>query len=132
VVTYDGNFFNLYVNGLLRATQSWPAFVQNYNGATVFGWLSNKYYDPFAGAVDNAAFYNKALTSDQIQAHYNATVRLTITQAGNNVVLSWPVGTLQQASTINGTYSNVSGATSPYTNSPTGAASFFRVNVYSY
>jgi hypothetical protein len=132
VVTYDGSVFNLYVNGLLRATQSWSPFVQNYNGPTVFGWLSNKDYDPFAGAIDNAAFYNKALTAAQVQAHYNATVQLNIAQVGTNVVLTWPVGTLQQARTVNGTYTNVSGATSPYTNSPAGAASFYRVNVYSY
>ena len=79
------------------------------------------------------AFYNKALTPDQIQTHYLDGVRLTITKLENSkTVLSWPMGTLQQAGTVDGTYTDVTSATSPYTNSPTAAPSFFRVNAYSY
>jgi hypothetical protein len=130
VVTYDGSLFNLYVNGALRAAGPYSGYVPNYNGATVFGWLSNKDYQPFTGAIDDAAFYNKALTSDQVRTHYLATIRLTVTKLGNTVVLSWPAGTLQHASTVNGLYTDMNSTTSPYTNSPTAAPSFFRVKVY--
>ncbi len=56
-------------------------------------------------------------------------VTLLITRYGNNVVLSWPSGTLQQSSTVNGNYSDVTGAPSPYTNSIVGPQKFFRVKV---
>jgi hypothetical protein len=46
------------------------------------------------------------------------------------VVLSWPFGTLQQADTVSGPYTDVGRATSPYTNSPTASSSFFRVKAY--
>jgi len=130
VLSYDGSLFNLYVNGALRASTSWAAYVQNGNGTSTFGWRSDQNWNPFIGTLDEVAFYNKALPADQVQAHYLASVRLTVTQLGNKAVLSWPFGTLQQADTANGIYTDMTGATSPYTNSLTGASSFFRVKVY--
>ena len=47
--------------------------------------------------MDDVAVYNKALTPLQIQTHFENTVRLTVTRSGNNVVLSWPFGTLESA-----------------------------------
>jgi hypothetical protein len=44
-------------------------------------------------------------------------------------VLSWPFGTLQQSSAATGTYTNLVGVTSPYTNAPSSTA-FFRVKAY--
>jgi hypothetical protein len=79
--------------------------------------------------MDDLAFYNKALTAHQVQAHFFNTVRLTLTRSGNNIVLSWPFGTLQAAPTVTGTYANVPGAVSPLTNAPSGTAKFYRVQV---
>jgi hypothetical protein len=56
-------------------------------------------------------------------------VTLDITKAGNNVVLTWPTGTLQQCGAVDGTYTNAVGATSPFTNAISGAQSYFRVKV---
>ncbi len=72
---------------------------------------------------------SKTLTPEQIQAHYAATVRLSSSPSGNNLVLSWPFGTLQQADQVNGPFSDLLTATSPYTNAPTGLAKFYRVKV---
>ncbi len=59
-----------------------------------------------------------------------APVSLSIIRSGGNVVLTWPNGgTLQQAPTVTGTYSNIVGATSPYTNAIQGAQGYFRVKV---
>jgi hypothetical protein len=58
-----------------------------------------------------------------------APVALSIIRSGGNVVLTWPNGTLQQAPTVNGVYSNVFGATSPYTNSIQGPQGYFRVKL---
>ena len=58
-----------------------------------------------------------------------APVTLSITKSGSSVVLSWPNGTLQQSTNVIGTYSDVIGATSPYTNAISGTQRFFRVKV---
>jgi hypothetical protein len=53
---------------------------------------------------------------------------ITITNLGNShLQLNWPQGTLQGASNIVGPFSNVPGATQPYTISPTASQQFFRV-----
>ena len=59
-----------------------------------------------------------------------APVTLTIAPSGANVVLTWASGTLQQASDINGPYADVTGTSSPYTVSTSGAQQFFRVRVH--
>src|SRR5262249_14738108 len=53
-------------------------------------------------------------------------VTLSIARVGNDVVLTWPTGTLQRSPTVTGTYTNMVGATSPYTNSVSGGQGFFR------
>ena len=129
VLQFDGSLFYIYVNGELTATTPYDLFVPNSNGAINLGWRSDNDWKPFAGTIDDVAFYNKALTSAQIQAHYAATVRLSITQSGNNVILSWPFGTLQSAPAVSGTYTNVPSATSPFTNAVSQTPQFYRVKV---
>jgi hypothetical protein len=59
-------------------------------------------------------------------------IPLTIQQVGNSAVLSWtnPAFSLQSASDVAGPYTTISGATSPYTNTITGAQQFFRLNAH--
>jgi Concanavalin A-like lectin/glucanases superfamily len=143
-LTYDGSLFTVYVNGVAKGSAPYSGFVQNGNvpspatgynytysgsGPTVLGWRSDSGFNPFDGIIDDVAFYNKALTAQQVQLHYLDTVRLSITKSANNVVLSWPFGTLQAAPAVTGTYTNVTTATSPYTNAPGGSAMFYRVKV---
>jgi hypothetical protein len=56
-------------------------------------------------------------------------VSISLTRSGNNVILTWPVGTLQEATVITGSFNDVLGATSPYTNSISGARKFYRIKV---
>jgi hypothetical protein len=57
----------------------------------------------------------------------NYAPRLYITPEVNGGVVTWTgPGTLQAAGTVTGTYTNVPGATSPYTNPEPGTL-FFRV-----
>jgi uncharacterized repeat protein (TIGR03803 family) len=58
-----------------------------------------------------------------------APIPLTIQLAGNAVVLSWTNSTfaLQSAPLVTGTYTNIPGATTPYTNLISGAQQFFRL-----
>jgi uncharacterized repeat protein (TIGR03803 family) len=58
-------------------------------------------------------------------------IPLTIHLAGGNLaVLSWrePGFVLQAAPTVTGTYTNVPGAVSPYTNTITASEEFFRMH----
>lgn len=145
-LTYDGSIFTTYVNAQAKSSGAYPAFVQNGNvpavnpnsyhytydgsGPTVLGWRSDAGFNPFLGAIDDVAVYNQALTPQQIQQHYSATVRLTITPgAGNTVILSWPFGTLQQADQVTGLYTDMTTATSPHTNSVALSPKFYRVKV---
>ena len=79
--------------------------------------------------------YNTALSSaDQVSVTSYLTakyfpVTLSIAKSGNQVVLTWPMGTLQQAPSVTGTYTNMVGVTSPYTNGVSGTQGFFRIKV---
>ena len=69
------------------------------------------------------------LTLTRINYAAAAPVSLSIAKSGNNVILTWPSGTLQSATSVSGTYNDISGATSPYTNSITAPQMYFRVKV---
>ena len=129
-LTYDGDRFHIYVNGQHTASQAFDIFIPNQDGALNLGYRSDNGFHPFDGTLDDVAFYNKALTLEQVQAHYNATIKLSATQIGNNLVLSWPFGTLQQADQAIGTYIDIPTATSPHTNVISNVNSkFYRVKV---
>lgn len=70
------------------------------------------------------------LGDDQVAASEPATPpTLNIRRLGSNVVLNWTDAAfgLQSAPAITGTFTNVPGATSPYTNSISGGQRFFRL-----
>lgn len=129
VLTYDGSLFHIYNNGVEEASGAWGGYVPNRNGATVLGWRTDRDWKPFQGLIDDVAFYNKALTKTQVENHYAGSIRLTIEKVGDKVVLSWPFGTLQQSATVNGTYADVAGATSPMTNSLGSITKYHRVKI---
>ena len=95
----------------------------------MLGQRSDNAFDPFDGAIDDVAFYNYALSAQQIRAHYLSTVRVTIAPSGNQVVLTWPFGTLQQCATVDGIYTPIDNATSPWPVTPGGTQKFYRVQV---
>jgi hypothetical protein len=130
VLQSDGSVFSMYLNGELLAAQEWSAYyVANKDGRSNFGWRSDNDWKPFDGTLDEVAFYRQPLTPAQIQAHYQASVQITLTRANGNAVLAWPFGTLQHADVVSGPYTDVTGATSPYTATPSGTAKFYRVKL---
>jgi hypothetical protein len=145
VVTDDTTNFNVYINGELRSgfPVSGIAFTPNGSGInpdgspgiaanlgnTVLGARTDGSFGTFQGTIDDTAFYNYALTPQQVRLHYLDATFLAIARAGSKVVLSWPVGALQGAASAGGTYTNVPGATSPFTNAPSAAETFWRVHV---
>lgn len=98
-------------------------------GPTTFAVRSDGVFGQYDGGIDEVAFYNYALSAQQVQNHFLNNVRLTVNKIGNKVVLTWPAGTLQAAPVVTGTYTNVTGASSPYTNTVTGSATFYRLQL---
>jgi uncharacterized protein YjdB len=134
---HPGQNFNglLYVDGTLVASNT---VVTAPPGDNLDVWVAGSPDYPTArlqqGAyVADVAVFNKALTSAQVTGVYNGVfvqgpVSITISKVGANVVLTWPTGTLQEASVLTGPWTTVSAATSPYTVPATGNQ-FFRVLV---
>lgn len=149
-MTYDGSLFTFYVNGEAKASGTDAGFVQNGNvpagsqdynynynqnhdlsasSPLTLGWRNPTDFHPFAGAIDEVAVYSKALSAQQVQNHYLNSTHLSCTSAGANLVVSWPVGTLQSSTNVSGPYTNVLGASSPFTNVLGGPQRFYRVQV---
>jgi hypothetical protein len=91
----------------------------------------------FNGAIDEVAVFNRAMSSNELQALYNAAlgilppaVTMQITRTGNNIQLSWgTVGLLLEAANVNGPWTTNAIATSPYVVPATNSAQFYRVLV---
>jgi hypothetical protein len=81
----------------------------------------------FNGRLDEVAVFNQALSYQQI-IDLTGNITLNIQPAGANVALSWPVGTLLEASELSGPWTT-NNAASPYIVSPTAAKRFYRVLV---
>ncbi len=72
--TYDGNRSILYVNGVAEASAT-PGFPLDYDTTPVFIGTSGTwapYLSMFAGIIDEPSIYNRALTTNEIAAIYNA------------------------------------------------------------
>jgi hypothetical protein len=89
----------------------------------------------FQGAVDEVALYNYCLTPLQVSNHFavamDLATKLTAQATNGHTVLSWfavwATSTLQSAPTVNGPWTTIPGATSPYTVTNSGPALFYRV-----
>jgi hypothetical protein len=86
----------------------------------------------YNGIIDEVALYLRTLSASEILNLYNSggdpIVDLTIQQAGPNVILSWPQGTLLQADQVTGPWTTNT-ATSPYTNTANQSQKFYKVIV---
>jgi hypothetical protein len=138
VITDDLTNQRMYVNNKLQVNVlRGPLFIANgingdpavAGGPTTFGVRSDGIFGAWDGGIDEVAFYNYALSAQQIENHFSNNVRLRINKVGNQVVLTWPVGTLQASPNVTGIYTNVTGASSPYTNAVSGSATFYRLQV---
>jgi hypothetical protein len=87
----------------------------------------------FFGWINDVAIFNYALNSNQVQTIYTAgislpPVGLTITPMdGNQMKLNWSYGTLQNATNVNGPYSDATNAMQPYVIPTTNIQQFYRV-----
>jgi hypothetical protein len=116
--------------------------INSTNAATIGQDPTGLYAQPGSANIDDLGVWTRALTpleaasiymagiSNQLSftAPASATLSLTVLP-GKELELTWSSGTLQATTNLIGTWTNVTGATSPYTNSPTGAQEFFRVKL---
>jgi autotransporter-associated beta strand protein len=133
---WDGTKGYLYENGVLAATSAATTYVPSASALFTIGARSDGAFNNIVVSspgdnvsIDDVAFYNRALTPQEIQTHVQNRPSLTINQSGGKVILSWIPqggGTLVTSPTVDGTYTNLPTATSPWTNTPTGNQ-FFRV-----
>ena len=135
VGTYDGANWRLFRNGVQIASAADAVGALPVKdgewaiGSTGMGWEGF-----FAGAIDEVAIYNTALTPATVQAHYyvatSGAVSLAITQSGGTVTVHWPAGTLQHADALTGSWSDVPGATAPsYSPAAGPTKKFYRVKL---
>lgn len=137
--TYDGTNWNIYRNGVLGRSQGGTGSIVIGNTWWAIGARGRWKYDSgypasgldeqFAGGINGAAIYNYSLSPAQIAAHYVAGAfgnsALTASLSGPNLILTWPLGTLQSASTVTGPYTDLGAAISPYSVPLSSAAKMF-------
>lgn len=102
---------------------------QAYVGWDTSGGANNR---RFYGAIDEPMIFNRALSSDDLTAIYQAAVSqsviLQISQSAGNVTLTWSQGTLQSADVVTGPYTDVDN-TGSYSTPMSTSAKFYRVKV---
>jgi hypothetical protein len=134
VGTYDGANWRLYRNGVqVASAASALGALPVVNGDWAVGSTGNGWADPYAGSVDEVAIYNYALSASRIATHYSMGVLgpnpLTIIRSGANVTITWPAGTLQEATNVSGPYADSAGAPSPRTIPASGTRKFYRIRL---
>ena len=84
----------------------------------------------FAGLFSvTASIGGCASTPATTSVTVNPPAKITAQLADGNVILSWPAGTLQSATSLVGPWINVSGATTTRTNSMSAHQEFFRIQL---
>ena len=77
------------------------------------------------------AIYNVALSASRIAAHYSAgltsTPQFAISASGGTVTITWSTGTLQEATSVTGPFTNVPGAPASPLTVPATGTKFYRL-----
>lgn len=135
---------NTYVDGLLTSTVSITTIGDlDTHQPTVVGQDPTGAYDDGVGDtvqfdLDDLGVWRRELSASEAAVMYvagafsganivSAPVRLQANAVAGQVQLVWAGGLLQSADQVNGTYSDVTNATSPYTVAAAGAKKFYRV-----
>ncbi len=78
---FDGSQVNVYLDGKLDNSQSFPYTLRSFTSAVLAIGYSEGNYDWWNGAIDEVRIYNRALSPAEIQTLY-ATYTLTATKTG--------------------------------------------------
>ncbi|HEY3915199.1 MAG TPA: immunoglobulin domain-containing protein, partial [Verrucomicrobiae bacterium] len=129
----DSSSPNQYFDANGSTNQVMPFNTPEYIGADPNGGSFGS--QNFTGMIDNVAVFNQTMTADQLGTLYSAALGVynppppQISTAGSNIVLTWPIGTLLQSTSLLGPWTTNSSAGSPYTVAPTGISMFYKVVV---
>jgi uncharacterized repeat protein (TIGR03803 family) len=127
-ISTSGNNFTVLHTFSPTIVSTAPAFeaVTNADGANPYGDLILSGGTLYGTACNGGVFGQGTVFAVSLTP---ARVTLNAQLVGNSVVLSWsnPSFFLQSAPTVNGVYSDLSNAPSPYTNFITGSQQFFRL-----
>jgi hypothetical protein len=140
-VVYDQSLGQLafYIDGQGDASETLSSFSLANQGQELELGLSHdtNSWQAYIGLMDDVRFYNRALTSSEITSAYGGALvdptalvtQLNFTTApGPGVNLTWQCtdAILQSADSVNGPYTDVPGAVSPYSIGVQTAAKFYR------
>jgi hypothetical protein len=119
--------------GLQVATNNFTHVNQSFSSPGTIGTDTyNSSVRAFNGILDEVAVFNYALTLSQIQSLFAngnqlSQVNVGMQKSGANVNLTWPQGTLLQATNLAGPWSRASSSASPLIVAPTNQSMFYRV-----
>ena len=133
----DATIYTLNTNGAFFGNNPVSNAILGFTGTTLIGQDSLALNRTFAGSIDDVAIFNYSMTPDQVQNLYIAgTGGPMLLFDGHN--LTWNVTllanvievvTLQQASSLKGPWTDISGATSPWPVTTTGSGTFYRLKI---
>ncbi|MCC6231003.1 MAG: PQQ-binding-like beta-propeller repeat protein [Verrucomicrobiales bacterium] len=126
VATYDGQRARLYVNGVAVAGRATP-FAPSLTGDLRLGPSPTE--PRYTGALDEAAYYPRALSPQHILAHYGAALApegITARLISGRPTLVWFSGRLVRSPTPQGPWVVVPQAVSPFTIDSDQAPRFYR------
>jgi uncharacterized repeat protein (TIGR01451 family) len=83
--TYDGSTIKIYTNGVLDGQESYNGYISANSQPVVLGkWYGNYNGYYFNGLIDEVRIYNRALSVDEIKAHYEGKqTALTLTKTAS-------------------------------------------------
>lgn len=139
--TFDrSSYANAYLDGALSKTiLIAPVGNVDQGTAAVVGQdPTGKYGEAGEASIDDLGVWRRVLTPFEVASIYAAgaqygvsfaikPISLSVGTSGSQVKIVWTGGVLQVSDTVTGTFTTVSGATSPYLVTPTTAAKFYRV-----
>ena len=121
----DPGFETAYQSHVNGDGNGWPtANWVDLRWTSEYAWQIHQYGNP---SGPRALYIEAAPPADESPVPSTAPT-LTVTKSGANLVLDWSGGgTLQSSSSVDGTFSNIIGSSSPWNVAPTNSQSFFRV-----
>jgi hypothetical protein len=138
----DDAFLNHQQHKQAGSSAAAAANIDTGNAATIGQDPTGTYGETGSGDMDDLGVWKRALTSLEVSAIYlagasnkvsftSAPITVSATKTGSTLTVNWSAGVLQQASSPQGPYTDVPGATQPYSVTiPAGAgAKYYRARL---
>ncbi|HNQ90340.1 MAG TPA: immunoglobulin domain-containing protein [Verrucomicrobiota bacterium] len=130
VLVHDGVNRLFYINGTLAGTAAAVVVGPADGGSAIGDVAGNPNSSRFKGLIDDVAVFNRALSADDVRQLAGLgpnPPRIAIERSGDDVILTWTTGILQQAGAVTGPWTDLLDAISPSTNAVASDPAFFRL-----